>query len=277
MPNARPAGDFQSEERLKFGCHDFLNSQPIVHPLKEGRVSAPFDTVFAPPARLADMLKAGELDIAFIPAVEYARIHGLRIAPGFSIAARGPVKTVLLFSRKRMEEVDTVVVDHRSRTSVSLLNVLLREFYGREASFSIVQNSGDLLKSREDAVLVIGDEAFSAPPELKSIDLAEEWFRHTGLPFVFALLCVAPGRDADVVIDALRKAKEAGKKSINEICRKFSARLGIAEHVCRDYLVNRIRYDLVPDDVKGLELFLELAQKHGAVHGWSPLRFYHPM
>lgn len=277
MPFSNLADDFQAEARLKFGCHDFLNSQPVIYPLKEGIVAAPFDMVFDTPARLADMLKAGELDIAFIPAVEYGRIHGLKIVPGFSIAAKGPVKTVLLFSRRGMEDIESVVVDGRSRTSVTLLKVLMRGFYGKEVAFSIAPHGEDVLKAPEDAVLIIGDEAFKTPPELNRYDLSEEWHRHTGLPFVFAVLCVGPGRDADVVIDALKKSKEAGRKMTNEICRKFSSQIGISEHVCRDYLVNRIRYDLEAEDIKGLETFLELAQKHGAVPGFTPLVFYRPM
>ncbi len=268
------ARKFESDLKLKFGCHDFLNSQPIIYPIKQGLVNTPFDTVFAPPGELADMLKAGTLDLAFIPAVEYARIHGLRIVPGFSIAAKGPVKTVLLFSKRPIEEIETVAVDHRSRTSVSLLRVLLAEFYGKEVEFAITPDVHTLLDAAQDAALVIGDEAFRDAPGHHVYDLSELWHRHTGKPFVFALLCVAPGCEADEAVAALHRAREAGKGLLDDICRDCAPRAGISMEACRDYLTNRIRYDLTEADLAGLRLFLDLAERHQVIPGFAPVAFY---
>ncbi len=274
MPAADLARQYQAAVRLKFGCHNFLNSQPIVYPIKEGLIDTPFETIFAPPGELADMLKSGALDLAFIPSVEYARIHGLRIVPGFSIAALGPVKTVLLFSKRGIEEVDTVAVDHRSRTSVSLLRVLMAEFYKKEVEFAITRDAHNFIDAAEDATLVIGDESFRDAHGRHVYDLSELWHRFTGLPFVFAILCVAPGCEAHAAVDALRRAKDMGMTILDEICRASAARAGITVDECRDYLTNRIRYDLTDGDVKGLRLFLELAHKHQVVHSFAPVAFY---
>lgn len=274
MPLTNLASQYQAGERLKFGCHDFLNSQPIVYPIKEGLVDTPFDTIFAPPGELADMLKAGALDLAFIPAVEYARIHGLRIVPGFSIAALGPVKTVLLFSKRKIGEVETVAVDHRSRTSVSLLRVLMAEFYKKEVEFVITRDVRNFIDAPEDATLVIGDESFCDARGRHVYDLSELWHGFTGLPFVFAVLCVAPGCEAHAAVAALRRAKEVGMGMLEEISRVSAARAGITAEECRDYLANHIRYDLTDEDAAGLRLFLELAQKHQVVHSFAPVAFY---
>jgi len=277
MPRSSPADDLQAEPRLKFGCHDFLNSQPILYPLAQGLVETPFDMVLDSPAHLADRLRDGELDLAFIPAVEYARIPRLKIVPGFSIAAEGEVRTVLMFSRKKMEEIKTVAVDQRSRTSVSLLKVLMHGYYGRDVSFSIAQKGHDPLENA-DAALLIGDEAFKIPASgFHLYDLSQEWFRFTGKPFVFSILCVASGVDADVAIDALGKAKEIGKGMLDEICRKGSLELGIPHGVCLDYLSNRIRYDLTPQQIQGLKLFYELAGKYGVIHSVPDIVFYSPL
>ncbi len=275
MPIANLARQYQLGERLRFGCHDFLNSQPVIYPIKEGLLDTHFETVFAPPGELADMLKEGKLDLAFIPAIEFARIHGLRIVPGFSIAALGPVKTVLLFSKHKIEEIETVAVDHRSRTSVSLLRVLMAEFYKKEVEFAITHDVHDFLDATEDATLVIGDESFRDAQGRHIYDLSELWFRFTGLPFVFAVLCVAPGCEAQAAVSVLRRAKEMGMGILDEICRKSAARAGITVEECRDYLENRIRYDLSDDDIKGLRLFLELAHKHQVVPEFVPVVFYH--
>jgi chorismate dehydratase len=256
---------------LRFGCHDFLNSQPIIHALTSGLVKPPFEIILDSPAKLADMLKAGRLDMAFIPVAEYAEIPGLKIVPGFSIAAKGDVKTVLLHSKKPMGEINTVNADVRSRTSVALLKTLMGGFYKKRITF-IPANEG-----LADATLVIGDEAFAVPRENQHVyDLSGEWLKFTGKPFVFAALCIADGVDADVAISALAKSKEFGKRMTNEICRAWKMPSGVEREVCEDYLLNRIRYDLTNEDLEGLTLFFKLAHENGVIRSEPRLLFYKP-
>ncbi len=266
------ASNQANKGRLRFGCHDFLNSQPLIRPLLNGRVKPPFEIVLDSPAKLADMLKAGGLDLAFIPAVEYAEIPGLKIVPGFSIAAKGDVKTVLLYSRKEVGEISAVAVDDRSRTSVALLKLLLRAFYKRDVKFVGPGKEGE----SADAALVIGDDAFAVSREAQKVyDLAGEWLKFTGKPFVFSILCVADGVNADEAITALGKSKELGVKMTDEICGTKKVLAEIGREVCADYLRKRIRYDLTPEeDVGGLRLFFHLAHKHGVIEREPPLRFY---
>ena len=79
------------------------------------------------PSRLADRLAAGELDVALIPSVEYLRgaASGYEILPGFAIAARGPVRSVKLFSRVPFERIERLALDAGSRTSQALARVWL--------------------------------------------------------------------------------------------------------------------------------------------------------
>ncbi|MBI3794692.1 MAG: menaquinone biosynthesis protein [Nitrospinae bacterium] len=256
-------------KKLRFGCHDFLNSQPILHPITAGLVKPPFEITLDSPAKLADMLKAKKLDLAFIPVAEYAEIPGLRIVPGFSISAMGDVKTVLLHSAKKIADVKTIRADARSRTSVSLLKLLLRAFYKSDAVFVGPETK------EADAELIIGDEAFSVPQNGRIIlDLAGEWLKFTKKPFVFAALCVAEGVDADEAISALEKSKMMGVRMTDDICRTWKMPDGASSADCEDYLLNRIRYDLAPDDIEGLRLFFQLAHSHGVIKSAPRLLFY---
>ncbi|MDH5542600.1 MAG: menaquinone biosynthesis protein [Nitrospinota bacterium] len=257
-----------NSKRLKFGCHDFLNSKPLTYAITEKLIQPSFETVFAPPSALADMLKKGEVDFALIPAVEYLRIPGLKIVPGFSIASAGCVKTVLMFSDKLVEGIRKIAVDFRSRTSVALLKILFRKKYGRDIETVEVTGSFEVpptMLSNADGALLIGDEAFQVDLEhYRVIDLSEEWHGLTGKPFVFAILCVRNGINIDEAVMQLAEAKAIGFENIVSICDDACDKIGISDEECRDYLLHRIKYDLDDEDIDGMKLFFKYASAEGA-------------
>ena len=100
---------------LRFGIHDFLNAGPLLIPLSEKGADAGLRMVIDAPPALADRLKAGELDLAMIPSVEYLREgDAYRLIPDVCIASRGPVGTVLLLTQKPVDKIRSVAVDIRS-------------------------------------------------------------------------------------------------------------------------------------------------------------------
>lgn len=261
--------------RLKFGIHNFLNSRPITHPLTERLVEFPFDIVFAQPSELAEQLKTGQLDMAFIPSIEYARAENLRIVKGFGIASLGEVKTVVMFSKREPDKIKKIALDSRSRTSVALLEVLFKEYYKCSPQFVSAPPFSGTLPDGADGALLIGDEAFNINMAgYNFYDLSKTWFELTGKPFLFALLCVADGVDADEAIETLHKAKKVGFENLAKIVRQCALELKISEDVCRDYLTKRIRYNLDGDDIEGLKLFFKLARKNKIIDRVPELRFF---
>src|SRR5260370_27067096 len=82
-----------------------------------------------------------------------------------------------------------------------------------------------------DAALLIGDPAMLIDRSgLHVYDLAEEWRKHTGLPFVFAFWAVRPNSPAWTGgaggVDFLA-AKREGIENIGEIAHAYSADLGL--------------------------------------------------
>ncbi len=267
------------DNRLKFGCHDFLNSKPITYSLMREEFESCVDLTLAPPAILAESLSKGELDMAFIPAIEYARTQGVKIVRGFSIAAMGEVKTVLMFSDESVWNIKKVAADHRSRTSIALLKILFKEYYKTDVSV-IPRKSHDPQKllTMADAGMVIGDEAFKVNrDEHKVTDLSQAWHAFTGKSFTFAVICVRDGVDPMLVREAiavLAESKKAGLENIAEIAARESQKLGIDEETCREYLLKNIRYNLDRDDQEGLTDFLSLAAEHGIIEENKELEFF---
>ena len=149
---------------IRVGAVSYLNAKPLYYRLCD----------FAPdvrlsmdlPSRLAEQLAAAELDVALIPSVEYLRgvDRGYEILPGFAIAARGPVRSVKLFSRVPWPEIGRLALDAGSRTSQALARIWLDERHGvRPAIIEELPLGVSVLESTADAVLVIGDRAMKVP------------------------------------------------------------------------------------------------------------------
>ena len=118
---------------IRIGAVSYLNAKPLYYWLHQyaPQVKLSMDV----PSRLAEQLAAGELDVALIPSVEYLRgaSRGYEIIPGFAIAARGPVRSVKLFSRVPWERIERLALDAGSRTSQVLARIWLDARHGGAA------------------------------------------------------------------------------------------------------------------------------------------------
>jgi len=103
---------------IRIGAVNYLNTKPLICDLDQLAPDA--ELLLDLPSRLADRLTAGDLDVALIPAIEYFRAGSYTVVPDVSIATRGPVLSVTLFSRKPWAEIHSVALDDGSRTSAAL-------------------------------------------------------------------------------------------------------------------------------------------------------------
>src|SRR3989440_7995210 len=197
--------------RVRVGAVNYLNTKPLICDVEELAPEA--ELVLEVPSRLADRLRAGQLDVALIPAIEYFRAGAYRVLPGIAIASRGPVLSVTLFSRVPWAGIRRVALDEGSRTSAALTQVLLRHRHGVRPEVVPLPLQQDAENSDADAVLLIGDRAMRAclPGFAHAYDLGQEWHDWTGLPFVYAVWAVRAGADLGGVELALAEAKERGR------------------------------------------------------------------
>src|SRR5436309_10912027 len=221
----------------RIGAVNYLNTKPLICDLEQLAPEA--ELVLDVPSRLADRLAAGELDVALIPVIEYFRAGGrYSVVPGVSIATRGPVLSVTLFSKKPWPEIRRVALDAGSRTSAALTQILLRKRYGvapEVAPLAMDQHAEDV---DADAVLLIGDRAMRAclPGFAHAYDLGQEWFEWTGLPFVYAVWAVRDGADLGGVEHVLAEAKRRGLQAAGRIAQAEAPGLELDAGFCRRYL-----------------------------------------
>lgn len=252
-------------ERLRIGGVSYLNSKPLLEDLPGLLPEADVRLDF--PSRLADDLSAGRLDVALIPSVEYFRGKNYEIVSDACVAARGPVLSVKLYTRKPWGEIRTLALDQGSRTSATLVRILLAERYGVFPDLQPLPLGNTTRDTDADAILLIGDRAMFPPEEkfLATWDLAEEWFEWTGLPFVFAMWVARPNimnHHLDVE-SALETARDRGVERLEHIAQREAPLLGLPLPMVEKYLKDNLHYRMESAERSGLRWFYELAVRNG--------------
>jgi predicted solute-binding protein len=220
------------------------------------------DLSFSVPSVCAAELHAGEIQIGLAPVAEIAR-QDLDILPRLGIACKGPVRSILLFSRVSWKNIQRLSVDSSSRTSVELARIILRERFGIEPEvFSHPPMLSDMM-DHADAALVIGDPALRIKPDQTSydyLDLGAEWLTMTGLPMVFAAWAGRPGIPVNSLTRILQRSYAYGKEHLDEIVEVETRRRDLDHNLVREYLTRHIRFELGREENAGLAAFLELAK-----------------
>lgn len=261
---------------IRFGLHDFLNAQPLRVPLVRAQKKLGLEIVRAVPRVLAEKLKAGELDIAMIPTVEYLKEAGrYHLLADIAIASRGEVGTVLLVSKVPIGEIKTLALDDRSRTSVALLKILFAHRFPDDISFTLCPPDPIAMLKAHDAALIIGDQAFSRlPAETKIYDLSQEWFLETKKTFVHAVVAV---REGVVLTDGfcanIQSAKQEGLLEIADISKRYADASALDATIAEDYLRNKIIYDLGDQELQGMTLFRDKCFDRGMIAQKHKIRF----
>jgi chorismate dehydratase len=262
--------------QVRLGAVEYLNTKPLICDLEE--LAPQVELVLDVPSRLADRLRAGELDVALIPVIEYFRGGSYAVIPDISIASRGPVLSVTLFSRVPWAQVRRVALDEGSRTSAALAQILLRRKYGVRPEVTALPLEHSAEDADADAVLLIGDRAMRAclPGFAHAFDLGQEWHDWTGLPFVYAVWAVRPGAELGAVPEALAEAKRRGCAQVGRIAHREAPLLGLDAGFCRRYLANIIHFDLGPREQAGLHHYYMLACELGLAPRGVNLEFHDP-
>ncbi|NBO93627.1 MAG: hypothetical protein EBV06_15145 [Planctomycetia bacterium] len=259
---------------IRIGAVNYLNTKPLICDLEQLAPDA--ELLLDLPSRLADRLATGDLDVALIPVIETFRAGTYSIVPEISIATRGPVLSVTLFSRKPWNEIRHVSLDIGSRTSAALTQILLRKRHGICPSLQPLPLDVSAEDVASDAVLLIGDRAMRAclPGFDYAFDLGREWHDWTGLPFVYAVWAVREGVDLGNVTWALAEAKRRGLRRAGVIAHREASGLGLDAGFCRRYLTDILHFDLGPRERAGLQHYYTLASELGLAPRGVALRDY---
>jgi chorismate dehydratase len=259
--------------RLRISAISYLNTAPLMWDFEHGDAGSEFDISYTLPSACARALEAGTADVGIIPAAAYAQVPSLMVLPGVAIASRRPVRSILLVSRVPVNQIRSVALDTSSMTSVALTKVLFEKWLGGGRTYTPMSPDIEKMLAQHDAGLVIGDPALQIDrSRYHTLDLAEEWIRYTGKPFVFAFWAVrqealqeAPLSQDLAAIFQLSRDHGLEPASLDRITREWAPRLSLEESDIRSYLTQNIYYRLEVACLDGLQLFYRYAAEIGAL------------
>lgn len=233
------------------GAVNYLNTKPLIYGFENGAMADDVHLQLDYPAKLAERMKKGELDVALLPIAALADLPRAFIFSNYCIGANDAVASVCLFSEVPLEKIEEIYLDYQSRTSVALLKILLKNHWSKEVRFIEADKNYITKIKGNTAGLIIGDRAFEQLKNYKHIyDLAAEWKLFTGLPFVFAAW-VANKNLSEEFVTNFNKACAQGFNHLDEIIKQAN----YPHYNLKTYYTNNISYQLNAEKHKAIELF----------------------
>ena len=240
----------------RIGCVPYLNARPLL----EGLTYPVRELV---PSALIEEFQSAKLDAALLSSIDVISMADPEVVDGVAIGSRGDVHSVILAYEGDLQGIERVTLDPASHTSNALLQIVLREFYGINPKY--VQIAELDIQSQQISLprLLIGDPAIAfrkrtSGSAVRYLDLGGEWYRHTGLPFIFAVWSLRKEyTNKKELSKMLRAAKGAGLANLSKIADR-----DIDPAFALHYLSDSIRFDLCAEEKQGLRLFSKYLEKY---------------
>ncbi len=246
-------------EKIRVTAVSYLNTIPFVYGLQHTSIQSEINLSLDYPAECARKVISGECDLGLVPVAAIPTIPLYNIVSDFCIGAQGSVRTVVLLSNSPIETIERVYLDYQSRTSVVLVKVLAHNLWRISPEWTPYTPQHSLKDiDPYEGLVVIGDKVFELESHFKyKYDLAEEWIKLTGLPFVFAAWTANKKLDSSF-IDSFNNALRQGVENIKESIDLYPP-IKLTKPDAEFYLRNNISFDFNKEKREALQLFWSLA------------------
>jgi chorismate dehydratase len=284
-----------TQKTVRLAASSYSNTAPLIWSFLYGSNRGKYEMILDnAPARSAELLANKRVDAALVPVIEYQRINDIWLVPNVCVGAREQVRSVCLVTQsKDLKEVKTVALDISSKTSVALTKIIFREFLGFEPVYKDAKPNLTEMLNESDCALLIGDPALmisdfgfriSALPknkeqktktenQFRKFDLAEIWREFTGCGFVFAMWMAHRENAGTARKIDFAAARDEGLAHLHEIISNYETEIKLPHEDFKKYLAENISYSIDDSMQKGLELYFQLAYRHGLCQRKQDLQF----
>jgi predicted solute-binding protein len=217
-----------------------------------------FDIVEDAAAQLAIKLRQQQLDGAFLSPIDYAKDYSMyRIVPGIGAVSEGESGLVSLVFKEHTREIKTVAIDPSFTSEIVLTSLILSEKFDVKPTFVPFVGGPGAALSKADACLVVGDAAQQLKTATNKLDLVDEWFDITELPYVHGMWVVQDESMTQNEIETLTS------------CSKSAISPGEIE----ENSGGRIRFNLDETAKEGMNEFFRMAYYHGILKDIPDVKF----
>ena len=248
-------------EKIKISIVNYTNTLPFKWALKRSSVLEKIDLQEDIPSICAQKLKYKQVDLALVPVALIPELDSYFIETDYCIGANGKVDSVKLYSAVPLQEITTVTLDYQSKSSITLTKVLFKFFWKLPVTFLDAKPGFEHDIKNTDAAVVIGDRTFDLNGVYRyEYDLAEEWKKFTGLPFVFAAW-LSTEKLPEHFIAEFNAVLQHGVDNIHQALEEDYQVKNLSKALTLQYLTERIDYRLNEEKRKALALFLDYISK----------------
>lgn len=241
-------------KKIKISAVSYTNTKPFLYGIQHTDVINQIDLSLDIPADCAQKLIDDKVDIGLIPVAATLNMPYWEIISDYCIGANGAVNSVFIFSNCDIHEITHLQLDPQSRTSNNLARVLLKNFWKITPELLVDSTDYSVDINYNTAFVQIGDRTFGKKGNYQFVyDLAEEWQKFTGLPFVFAAW-IANKPIPSTFVTEFNTALKSGLDHRAELLKELPTR---EDFDLEDYLLNKLNFDLTEDKRKALYLFLD--------------------
>jgi chorismate dehydratase len=279
-------------QKLRISIVQYLNTAPLVWGFTNGPLAGKYDLSFTVPSQCAEAMRTGAADIAIIPAIEYQRIPGLVVLPDLAIASQNRVRSLLIVSRRPIEQVRSVALDSSSRSTQAMTRILAARHWKIDPEFFETEPDLSAMLGKADAAMLIGDPALrismaierhstvSAPgraicqaaalgitsAEIFHVyDVVGEWRKFSSLPAVMAIWAARPEVVTPEVLRDFCASRNFGLTQLPAISLEAAQELALPQPALESYLRHNIDFSLGEENRRGLERYFQEAAKLGLI------------
>lgn len=232
-------------KKIGVSAVSYTNTLPFLNGIRNSDVMNMIDLSVDYPSECARKVIENEVDMGIIPVAALTKIPDYHIIGDYCIGSNGAVDSVFIFSKKPIDEIETLLLDKQSRTSNGLAQVLLKHYWKQDVRV--------LTEGEADAYVLIGDRTFGKKDSAPfAYDMGYYWKEMTGLPFAFAVWV------------SNKELPKAFQEAFNEALADGIAHpeaviegLPIYENLdYMTYLTENLDFHLTPDKRQAIELYL---------------------
>jgi chorismate dehydratase len=250
-------------KKIRISAVSYLNTYPFLYGIySHTDFLEKIEITTDYPSLCAKKLLSNSVDIGLVPVAILPELKTYTILTDYCIGAAGRVESVLLFSDIPIEKVSRIFLDYQSRTSVNLTKILCKYHWKIQPDFFIGKQGYEFEINGDAAGLIIGDRALNLRNKFRYVyDLAAEWKKMTGLPFVFATWTANKSSFSDEFLVQFNNVLHFGVSHIDDALVYFDKRITMIDYDAKMYLSKNIDYKLNEKKYEAIDLYLKLMQK----------------